>query len=205
MFRRGLMALLDQHADFQIVGQAADGGEALRMLREQPVDLILLDNQLPGVSGVELIADLRACAPDSLIVMLTVSDDQEDLAAALHAGAQAYLLKTMDGPDLVAAIRQIGQGEAIVSPEMMPKLLIAFRAERAAAEGQATPFKLLTPREEQVLAELTEGASNKQIARRLQIAETTVKVHVQHILHKLEVGSRVEAAVYAARRDRFRD
>ena len=141
--------------------------------------------------------------------MLTVSEDAQDLAAALRNGAQGYLLKTIDGDLLVEAIRRAATGEPVVSPELMGKLVAAFQSQggpppiarietAAPATSVGTPAAaLLSPREEEVLREIALGASNKEIARTLEIAETTVKIHVQHILRKLGLSSRVQAAVYA--------
>ena len=204
LLRRGLVALLEQQPDLEVVGQAADAAEALHLLPMHESDLILLDNHLPGVRGVDAIADLRAVAPQCRILMLTVSEEEADLATALHAGAQGYLLKTTDGPSLTDAIRRAARGESVVSPEMMGKLVNVFRAQNPqvdalddASEPEGAP---LSPREEEVLREIARGASNKEIARALDIAETTVKIHVQHILRKLGLRSRVQAAVYATER-----
>lgn len=208
LLRRGLVALLGQHADLQVVGEAGDAGEALRLVPLLRPQVILLDNHLPGVRGVDAIAGLREASPDSRIVMLTVSEDGADLAAALQRGAQGYLLKTIDGDLLAEAARRAARGEPVVSPEMMGKLVAAFQtqgtpdpaaAPAPAAEEPGTP---LSPREEEVLREIARGASNKEIARTLDIAETTVKIHVQHILRKLGLSSRVQAAVYASDRQR---
>ncbi|SDM32740.1 two component transcriptional regulator, LuxR family [Oryzisolibacter propanilivorax] len=209
LLRRGLVALLSQHEDLQVVGEAGDAGEALRLLPQLVPQVILLDNHLPGVLGVDAIADLRRASPGSRVVMLTVSEDGADLAAALRHGAQGYLLKTIDGDLLAEAVRRAARGEPVVSPEMMGKLVAAFQAQgvpeapvsavAAAPEEGGTP---LSPREEEVLREIARGASNKEIARALDIAETTVKIHVQHILRKLGLTSRVQAAVYASDRQR---
>lgn len=217
LMRRGLAALLAQQPDLEVVGQAGDAAEALHLLPRHEPDVILLDNHLPGVRGVDAIADLRAVAPDSRVLMLTVSEDEADLATALHAGAQGYLLKTTDGPALTDAIRRASRGESVISPEMMAKLVDVFRAQGGgvgevelppaqqadAAEPDSEPVvAALSPREEEVLQEIAQGASNKQIARTLDIAETTVKIHVQHILRKLGLRSRVQAAIYAVERQR---
>jgi two-component system, NarL family, nitrate/nitrite response regulator NarL len=147
-----------------------------------------------------------ACArwrPRARVLMLTVSEDERDLAAALRGGAQGYLLKTMDSDVLASSIVRAMAGESVVSPEMTSKLVAAFQSMQAgpvepeANEVAASP---LSPREEQILAHIARGASNKEIARALDIAETTVKIHVQHILRKLGLSSRVQAAVYAAGR-----
>lgn len=208
LFRRGLIALIGQDAGLQVVGDASDAGQALRQVPVLRPQVILLDNHLPGVLGVDAIASLRQASPGSRVVMLTVSEDGQDLATALRNGAQGYLLKTMDGDLLFEAIRRAARGEPVVSPEMMGKLVAAFQSqgapepEPALPEEAGTEASPLSPREEEVLREIAKGASNKEIARRLDIAETTVKIHVQHILRKLGVSSRVQAAVYAS--DRLR-
>lgn len=207
LFRRGLIALLGQDGALQVVGEAGDAGEAQRRARELAPDVILLDNHLPGVSGVAAIPGLREVAPGARILMLTVSEDAADLGAALKAGAQGYLLKTMEGEALVAAVAAAMRGESVVSPDMTGKLVAAFQSVHAAPAVQpAAPPRAadesLSPRERQILEHIARGASNKEIARALDIAETTVKIHVQHILRKLKLSSRVQAAVYATERAR---
>jgi two-component system nitrate/nitrite response regulator NarL len=203
LFRRGLMALLSREPQFQTVGDAADAGEALRRAQELQPDVILLDNHLPGVNGVDVLPALREAAPQARIVMLTVSEDECDLAAALHAGASGYLLKTIEGDDLARAIHRVMRGESIVAPEMTGKLIAAFRGAAAPQPSAqepaapASPLDHLSPRELDILRGIACGASNKEIARDLGIAEATVKIHVQHVLRKLDVGSRVNAAVIA--------
>ena len=207
LLRRGLVALLGEYPDLRVVGEAGDAGEAQRQLPALRPQVILLDNHLPGVRGIDAIAGLREASPDSRVIMLTVSDDGADLAAALRHGAQGYLLKTIDGELLAEAIRRAARGEPVVSPEMMGKLIAAFQNHDAPeppapAEPEPAPDSPLSPREEEVLREIARGASNKEIARTLAIAETTVKIHVQHILRKLGLSSRVQAAVYASDRQR---
>lgn len=209
LFRRGLLALLGSQPQLRVVGEAGDAGEAQRRAAETRPDVILLDNHLPGVNGVDAIAGLREAAPQARVLMLTVSEDERDLAAALRAGARGYLLKTVDSEALVASIVRVVRGESPVSPEMTGKLVAAFQAlpgeasagpSPAAAEGAADPIQSLSPREQEILAHIARGASNKEIGRALDIAETTVKIHVQHILRKLNLSSRVQAAVYAVSR-----
>ena len=206
LLRRGLVALLSQQPDLRVVGEAGDAAEALRLLPALRPDVILLDNHLPGVRGVDAIAGLREAAPGCRVVMLTVSEDGQDLAAALRNGAQGYLLKTIDGDLLAQAIRRAARGEPVVSPEMMGKLVAAFQSQGAPTPEplpeEEEPASVLSPREEDVLREIARGLSNKEIARALDIAETTVKIHVQHILRKLGLSSRVQAAVYASDRQR---
>ncbi len=213
LFRRGLTALLSQDERFQVVGEAGDSGEALRCAARDSPDLILLDNHLPGVRGVDAIAGLKEVAPRAHVLMLTVSEDEDDLTAALQAGAEGYLLKTINSEELCESIVKVMAGDSVVSPEMTRKLVTAFRSrapvpapgaagatqEPAPAE-EAAPRDSLSAREREILALIARGASNKLIARELDIAETTVKIHVQHILRKLGLSSRVQAAVYAAGR-----
>lgn len=210
LFRRGLIALLLQDGRFNIMAQAGDVGEALRCVAYGAPDLILLDNHLPGVRGVDGIGALKAAFPGAQIVMLTVSEDEKDLAAALQAGADGYLLKTVESEDLCDSIVKVLAGESVISPEMMTKLVTVFRANkpRTSTAATLTPvpveaqeaqgIALLSAREREVLMLIARGESNKVIARNLDIAETTVKIHVQHILRKLQLTSRVQAAVYAA-------
>ena len=205
LFRRGLIALLRQDRRFEVVGEAGDAGEAQRRAQELGPDVILLDNHLPGVAGIAALPGLKEAAPAARVLMLTVSEDEGDLGAALRAGAHGYLLKTVDSETLAQAIERVMHGESVVSPEMTGKLVSAFQqaSARPAADGMPAPptapdsFRSLSPREREILQHIARGASNKEIARALDIAETTVKIHVQHILRKLELTSRVQAAVWA--------
>lgn len=211
LFRRGLVALLAQDDRFVVLHEAADAGDAMRCVGRDKPDLILLDNHMPGVRGVDAIAGLKEVAPDVRILMLTVSENEKDLSAALKAGADGYLLKTIDSEDLGESIMKVFQGVSVVSPEMTTKLVAAFRGGAAApaspgSRGGADPgtdsarvdgLAMLSVREREILTLIARGAANKVIARELDIAETTVKIHVQHILRKLNLSSRVQAAVYA--------
>ena len=189
----------------EVVGDAGDAGEAQRRAADLRPDLILLDNHLPGVSGVDALPALLEAAPGVRVLMLTVSEDERDLAAALRHGACGYLLKTIEGDALAAAIRRAMRGESVVADELTGKLVAAYR-NAAALHGAGGPptaapasrLDALSPREEDILRGIARGQGNKEIARSLGIAETTVKVHVQHILRKLDVSSRVHAAVIAA-------
>ncbi len=211
LFRRGLMALLSQDPRFEVTCEAGDVGEALRCVARQRPDVILLDNHLPGVLGVDAIPALREAAPGSRVLMLTVSENEADLVAALKAGADGYLLKTVESHHLCEAIVKVMDGESVVSPEMTTKLVSALRSQPAANGNGNVPSTVASPttsdtelaslsaRELEILHLIARGDSNKHIARQLDIAETTVKIHVQHILRKLHLTSRVQAAVFAAR------
>ena len=230
LFRRGLVALLAQDRRFHVVGEAADASAAQTNAARLQPDLILLDNHLPGVCGIDAIAGLKEVSPQSRIIMLTVSENEEDLAASLRAGADGYLLKTIDTEALCGFIQQVWEGHSVVSPEMMGKLLGLLRDSSSMGSPKATltaPSPLtpsaavpntlasgenlallaandliqsLSPRERETLKLIARGDSNKHIARALGIAETTVKIHVQHIFRKLNLGNRVHAAVYASER-----
>ena len=207
LFRRGLTALLARDPQLCVIGDAADAGQALRKAQELQPDLILLDNHLPGVNGVDALPALLEAAPKTVILMLTVSEDENDLAAALRGGAAGYLLKTIEGDALTAAIVRAMQGDSVVAPEMMNKLVAAYRGASKEVVGIGTALNpavvtgpamaSLSPRELDILRGIARGASNKEIGREHGIAETTVKIHVQHILRKLDVSSRVHAAVIA--------
>jgi len=192
LFRRGITALLAREPGFAVVGEAADGFEGIRTVAARKPDVVLLDLNMPGISGVEALQAILKDAPGTPVVMLTVSEDAADLLAALRAGAQGYLLKNIDSDFLVASIRRAAAGESVISPEMTGKLMREVRLGGAADPGDA-----LSPREREILQHLARGASNKEIARTLDLAESTVKIHVQHILRKLDLSSRVQAAIWA--------
>ena len=199
LFRRGLVALLASDASLQVVGEASDAGEAVRQALSLQPDVILLDNHLPGASGIQALPGLKDAAPRARIILLTVSEDEQDLQAALRGGAHGYLLKTIEGDLLAKSIHRAMRGEPVISSEMTGKLVSAFQTSTTAAPAPAPdPLAQLSAREQQVLEQIALGASNKEIARALSIAETTVKIHVQHILRKLDLTSRVQAAVFAA-------
>lgn len=199
LFRRGLVALLASDAGLAVVGEASDAGEAVRKAAALQPDVILLDNHLPGATGIQALPGLKEAAPAARIILLTVSEDEQDLQAALRAGAHGYLLKTIEGDLLAASIHRAMRGEPVISSEMTGKLVTAFQTAAAPAPpSRPDPLSQLSAREQEVLQQIALGASNKEIARTLSIAETTVKIHVQHILRKLDLSSRVQAAVFAA-------
>jgi two-component system nitrate/nitrite response regulator NarL len=189
-FRRGIVALLERESAFHVVGEAADGLEGVKQVKLTRPDVVLLDLHLPGISGLDAMRTILDEASGTRVVMLTVSEDAADLVAALKAGALGYLLKNIDSDFLVASVHRAARGESVVSAEMTGKLVDELRG------GGERPS--LSPREREILAHLAGGASNKEIARELAVAESTVKIHVQHILRKLGLSSRVQAAVWAA-------
>lgn len=206
LFRRGLTALLMQDGRFNVIAQASDLGEALRCLQHTTPRLILLDNNLPGVRGIDGITALKDACPGVRILMLTLSEDENDLTAALRSGADGYLLKTVESEQLCDSILKVLQGESVVSQDMLTKLVSVFRSgpvervekSQPATSDQVSGIDLLSTRELEVLLLIARGDSNKTIGRELLIAETTVKIHVQRILRKLQLSSRVQAAVFVS-------
>lgn len=211
LFRRGLISLLTQDSRLLVTCEAADMGEALRCAAGVLPEVVLLDNHMPGVRGIDGIPALREVVPAAKIVMLTVSENEEDLIGALRAGADGYLLKTTDADQLIESIMKVLSGDSVVSPEMTTKLVAALRQQPSVtpvltrdngvsstpSPAAPSPAADLSAREMEILRLIARGDSNKLIARALDIAETTVKIHVQHILRKLKLTSRVQAAVFA--------
>lgn len=195
LFRSGIRSLLQRHPEFAVVGEAADGFEGVKRAQQLKPQVILLDLNMPGMSGLETLELLRQDCPDSAVVMLTVSEDADDLSVALKAGASGYLLKNIDTEFLTRAIRRAAAGETVLAESMTAKLVAQLQA--GAVAPVATELDKLTPREREILDCLARGESNKGIARVLDLAESTVKIHVQNVLKKLKLSSRVQAAVYA--------
>jgi two-component system nitrate/nitrite response regulator NarL len=189
-FRRRIVGLLQRESAFAVVGEAADGIAGVKQVKLMRPDVVLLDLHMAGVSGLEAMRAILGEVAGTRVVMLTVSEDAGDLLAALKAGALGYLLKNIDSDFLVASVHRAARGESVVSAELTGKLMDELRG------GADRPS--LSPREREILAHLSGGASNKEIARELAVAESTVKIHVQHILRKLGLTSRVQAAVWAA-------
>ena len=194
LFRLGLKGLLERSGID--VAAASTGENGLRLARELQPDVILLDMRMPNMDGLEVLKALREQGVNSPITMLTTSTDENDLVRTLRSGAQGYLLKDMDPKDLVAALQKIKDGETVVAPQLADTLARALQ-KKPAVSNPITPLSELTPREREIISHLAEGQSNKAIARDLGISDGTVKLHVKAILRKLNVRSRVEAAVIA--------
>jgi two-component system nitrate/nitrite response regulator NarL len=197
LFRSGLETLLERHG-IEVIATAGNGREGFLMARELQPEVVLLDMRMPEMSGLEVLSGLRAVGFRSPIVMLTTSNEEQDLVECLRNGASGYLLKDMEPSELVSALRDIVEGKTIVAPELAAVLARVVQGDvEDDTVKEISPFAELTPRELEILCLLAEGQSNKVIARNLGISDGTVKLHVKAILRKLDVHSRVEAAVMA--------
>ncbi len=199
LFRRGLSSLLSTQPDFEVVGEAADGVEALPLCRELMPDLILMDIEMPRMNGLETTRRILAEFPYLRIVMLTVSDDDQVLFEAVKSGAYGYLLKKLEPESLFEMLRGVSRGEAPVSRLMARRIMKEFAAQSAPRMEPGPSPQVLTPREQDVLRLVTAGMSNAEIARELHITVSTVKNHMRNILAKLHLENRVQAAAYAVR------
>lgn len=188
LFRRGLIQILADIPEIQVVGEAADGIEALRVIQETNPDVVLLDVNMPRMDGVEVVRSLRAAKQPVRILMLTISKNDEDLLGAIRAGADGYLLKNTDPEDFQRALFHVAKGEGILSPEVTQTVLKALKHS-----GENDYRALMSEREVQILECLAQGQTTQQIASQLFISENTVKTHVRHILEKLQASNRTEA------------
>ncbi len=203
LFRRGLRMVLDDEPDIEVVAEAGDGRDAVERAREHVPDVVVLDVRMPTVSGIDAARLIRGDQPGTRILMLTISDEEDDLFEAVKAGANGYLLKEISIDEIADAVRSIHAGQSLITPSMASKLLTEF-AELVRKEEpvpQHVPAPRLTPREMEVLQELAKGLSNRDIAQSLSIAENTVKNHVRNILEKLHLHSRMQAVLYAVRQN----
>lgn len=195
LFRIGLSELLERRG-LDVVAAVGDCEEGVRLAHQEAPDVVLLDMRMPGTTGIDVLQRLRAGGAPMPIAMLTTSTDERDVIASLQAGARGYLLKDMEPDELIAALKRIVGGETLVAPELTGILARAVQGEAHSGGGKKA-LTDLTPREREILCLLADGQSNKVIARNLGISDGTVKLHVKAILRKLEVHSRVEAAVIA--------
>jgi two-component system NarL family response regulator len=202
LFRRGLEMVLAQESDIELVGEASDGAEAVAKAGEALPDVVLMDIRMPKRSGIEACRAMKEVAPSAKIVMLTISDEEEDLFEAIRAGASGYLLKDIPYDEVADVVRAVHGGQSLINPSMAAKLLTEFAAlaKRDGEErAQEVPAPKLTDREMEVLRLVARGMNNRDIAKELFISENTVKNHVRNILEKLQIHSRMEAVMIAVR------
>src|ERR1700756_5722736 len=203
LFRRGLEMVLAEEADIEVVGEASDGAEAVEKAGQALPDVVLMDIRMPRSSGIEACRAMKELTPSAKIVMLTISDEEEDLFEAIRAGASGYLLKDIPYDEVADVVRSVHGGQSLINPSMAGKLLTEFAtlANRDSAEDRAVPVAApkLTDREMEVLKLVARGMNNRDIAKELFISENTVKNHVRNILEKLQIHSRMEAVMIAVR------
>ena len=193
LFRSGIKALLSRQSDFEVIGEAADGLSGVKMAEQLKPDVVLLDLDMPVMNGREALAQILGVNPNQTVIMLTVSEDSDDLTECMRIGARGFLLKNINANYLIESIKKVVNGDNAYSPEMTARLVQSL-IRPAQAESVLSQ---LTPRELETLGHLAAGYSNKAIAKNLNLAESTIKVHVQNILRKLKLDSRVQAAVFA--------
>jgi DNA-binding NarL/FixJ family response regulator len=196
LFRRGLISLLQEMKDFQVAGEASNGREALQVIAEAQPDIVLLDINMPVMNGIETLGELRKSNPVQKVLMLTISQNDEDLIAAIVGGANGYILKNTEPEALRNTILQVVLGHSVLSPEVTARV---FHAVRRSQSDRSRG--LLSDREVEVLGCLARGQTTAQIADALFISENTVKTHIRHILEKMEVNNRAEAVARAAQMD----
>ncbi len=200
LFRRGLYVVLGTEDQIEVVAEAADGEEAVAKASELAPDVVLMDVRMPKVSGIEAARRINELLPSTRILMLTVSDEEEDLYEAIKAGANGYLLKEISVEEVSDSIRAVVQGQSLISPSMASKLLNEFTSmAKRTGEPEPLPAPVLTSRELEVLKLVALGMKNKEVADKLFISDNTVKNHVRNILEKLHLHSRMEAVMYAVR------
>jgi two-component system NarL family response regulator len=202
LFRRGLVMVLETEDGIEVVAEAEDGDEAIRRAEDTAPDVVLMDVRMPKLSGIVATQAIAQVVPTAKILMLTVSDDEDDLYQAVRAGASGYLLKEISIEEVAGAIRAVTAGQSLITPSMASKLLIEFNNLARQAEERAVVPRL-TERELQVLKLVARGMSNREAAEELFISENTVKNHVRNILEKLHLHSRMEAVIYAVREKLF--
>jgi DNA-binding NarL/FixJ family response regulator len=190
--RAGIVGLLEQAQGIEVVGEAADGAEAVELAASEHPDLVLMDLRMPGVDGANATASIVAAGGGTRVLVLTTYETDDHILAAIEAGASGYLLKAAPQAEILAGIRAVAAGETVLAPSIAAKLVSRVRADAASAAPPA-----LSPRELQVLTLVADGRSNPEIARELYIGEATVKTHLLHVFEKLEVNDRTRAVTRA--------
>ena len=199
LVREGTKEMLDREADMKVVAEAGDGEEAVQMVTEQDLDIVIMDIAMPKLNGIEATKQIKEIRPGTAVLVLTAYDDDEYVFALLEAGAAGYLLKDVSTDELVEAIRAVQAGESMLHPAIARKVVDRFSRHVEEGKGKASSEEL-TEREIEVLQLAGKGITNREIADTLSISHRTVQAHLSHIFTKLDVGSRTEAVVYALRK-----
>jgi DNA-binding NarL/FixJ family response regulator len=199
LFRRGLMMVLEEEDDIEVLAEAANGEEAVELAQALTPDVVLMDVRMPRLDGIAATGQILEAIPTANVIMLTVSDEEDDLFEAMKAGAAGYLLKEISIDEVGRSVRAVHQGQRLVTPSLATKLITEFAGMSRRSEAKGLEAPQLTPRELEVLRHVSAGASNRVIAGQLGISENTVKNHVRNILEKLRLHSRMEAVLYAMR------
>ncbi|MSQ10820.1 MAG: response regulator transcription factor [Dehalococcoidia bacterium] len=198
MVRDGLRGMLTGDRSLQVVGEASNGAEAISAVGRFMPDIVLMDIRMPDMDGLQAIREIKAAHPQVSVIMVTMYDDPDYLVDAIAAVASGYLLKDVTRFDLTQTLRTVSQGGTSLNPELMARSLKRLVTKSQAGQGESSPFLALTARERQVLSCLAKGLSNKEIAATLVVSVATIKTHVEHIIQKLGVSDRTQAAVMAA-------
>ncbi len=198
LFRKGVVGVLMEAEGFEVVGEAGEGREALAKVKDLRPDVVVMDIYMPGMNGLETTRRIKEAAPAAKVVILTISEEDENLFEAVKAGANGYMLKSVEPKTLCQTLRGVVRGEAVLSSSMAAKILEEF-ARQSRRSGEGAPGPRLSPKEREVLQLLTRGAPNKEIAAALNITENTVKNHMKSIMEKLHLDNRVQVVAYALR------
>ena len=199
IFREGLRALLDMEDDFEVIGEASQGSEAIAMVAEEPPDVILLDLHLPDGIGSDFCRQLLQVSPQSKVLILSAYDDDQEISAALIAGASGYVLKTVGGERLADNIRSVARGEVLLAPSVAAKVVRQLSRLREETGRQEEALETLTPREREVFFLASRGLRNAEIAEELYLSEKTIKTHLRNIYNKLNLTSKAELRLFAVR------
>lgn len=196
LFRDGVVSTLERESDFEVVGQGETAADAVRLAHDLLPDIMLVDISMPG-GGVKAVSEIASDCPVVKLVMLTVSEDEDDVVNSLQAGARGYILKGVSGPELIRIVRSVAIGDSYLTPSLAVKVLTDLRQDGPNTASEDNPLTDLTAREEQILELVAQALSNKEIGQKLDLSERTVKHYMTNILQKLHVRNRVEAALLA--------
>jgi len=202
--REGTRQLLENESDMEVIGEAGDGEEAVRLVKQLKPDVIIMDVSMPKLSGIEATKQIKEMSPSSIVLILTGYDYDEYIFSLLENGAAGYLLKDVTGDELIQAVRRVYAGEQALHPVVVRKLIDRFKSQAANPPDKIHPLNILSEREMEVLKEAAKGIGNKEIADELFISIRTVQAHMRSIFNKLTVGSRSEAVIYGLKRGWFK-